>query len=171
MWFSCVWWCKLLRNIDVLGIDCLVVLMYCTLWWLSPERFLQYFFKFHWGYLKNHLTNTRLVCTHSAFFMLNPNMAKKVWFQKILKKSWKILACRLHSTSVWRGSMYCTLIILAPYMQILLFCYFFGQNDRGYLKNCWPKTRFVCTQIECIFHVQICQWKFTNLKFYFYLII
>ena len=32
----------------------------------------------HQGYLKNHCTNTRLVCTHlNALFMLNPNMVMK----------------------------------------------------------------------------------------------
>ena len=32
-------------------------------------------------YLKNHCTNTRLVCTQfNAFFMLNPNIAMKIQF-------------------------------------------------------------------------------------------
>ena len=32
------------------------------------------------GYLKNHWSNTRLVCTHlNAFFMLNPYMVRKIW--------------------------------------------------------------------------------------------
>ena len=41
------------------------------------------------GYLKNHWTKYRLVCTQiNAFFMLNPNIAMKIW---ISIKSWKNL--------------------------------------------------------------------------------
>ena len=41
-----------------------------------------------WGYLKNHWTNTRLVCTHfNAFFLLNPNMIIKFEFD--IFKFWK----------------------------------------------------------------------------------
>ena len=37
-------------------------------------------------YLKNHWTNTRLVCTHfNAFFMLNPNMVIKIKFKIIFE--------------------------------------------------------------------------------------
>ena len=51
------------------------------------------------GYLKNHCTNTRLVCTHlNAFFMLNP---KKAMNFENFWKSWTILTCHLHSTSTW----------------------------------------------------------------------
>ena len=52
-------------------------------------------------YLKNHCTNTRLVCIClNAFFMLNPNMAIKIF--NFLKK-FEIFTHHLHSTSVQRG--------------------------------------------------------------------
>ena len=41
-------------------------------------------------YLKNHCTNTRLVCTHSdAFFMLIQNTAMKIWISKFVGKKFE----------------------------------------------------------------------------------
>ena len=63
------------------------------------------------GYLKNHWTNTRLVCTHlNPFFMLNPNMTIKIWILKFFEKSLKISICRLHSTFAWRGLEFCNCV-------------------------------------------------------------
>ena len=47
----------------------------------------------------NHCTNTRLVCTHlNAFFMLNPNMAMKIWIstfsEKKCLKIWLVVSTR-----------------------------------------------------------------------------
>ena len=57
------------------------------------------------GYLKNHWTNTSLVCTHlNIIFMLNSNMAIKIWFSKNCGKSWKVLAICLLSTPAWGRS-------------------------------------------------------------------
>ena len=65
------------------------------------------------GYLKNYWTKYRLFCSQiNAFFMLNPNMAMKIWISKKNEKSLKILACRLHSTSAWRGLSFLTLLYL-----------------------------------------------------------
>ena len=75
--------------------------------WLLRRRW--QFYTFHTnlrGSLKNHCTNTRLVCTHlNVFFTLNSYMAMKFEFRKYLKKKEKkkISACRLHTTSAKKG--------------------------------------------------------------------
>ena len=44
-------------------------------------------------YLKNHWTNTRLVCTHfNAFFMSNSNMTMKIWISIFFEKVAKIFS-------------------------------------------------------------------------------
>ena len=51
------------------------------------------------GYFKNHWTKYRLVCTQmNAFFMLNPNMAMKIWISKIFEKVGKFwpVVCTRH---------------------------------------------------------------------------
>ena len=61
------------------------------------------FCKNPWGYLKNPWTDTRLVCPHlNAFFMLNPNMALKIWSLTFLNKKYVNLVCRLQPSSVWK---------------------------------------------------------------------
>ena len=50
------------------------------------------------SYFKNYSIIIRLICTHlNSIFMLNLNMAKKIWIKK-MRTIWKILACCLHST-------------------------------------------------------------------------
>ena len=57
------------------------------------------FLKTSWGYLKNHWTNTRLVCTHyNAIFMRDPNVGMKIWILTFLKN----LTCFLQLTSMLR---------------------------------------------------------------------
>ena len=50
------------------------------------------------GYLKNHWTNTRLVCTHlHAFFELNPNIVMEIqifWIFERVEKFWTVVCTR-----------------------------------------------------------------------------
>ena len=56
-------------------------------------------FSYFKGYLKNHCTNTRLVCTHlNAFCMLNSNMALKIRITNFFEKNEKFrpIVCTRH---------------------------------------------------------------------------
>ena len=84
------------------------VLKKVKIWLFSPKN--------STCYLKNHWTNTRLVCTQlSVFFMLNSNMVLKIWnlqiFWKNVGKFWDYLhsaPCSMDrvnscfSVSVWK---------------------------------------------------------------------
>ena len=58
-------------------------------WWLTVSIYKSSnSIRFNQNCLKNHWTNTRLVCTHlNAFFMLNPNMV--IIISRICKRFWK----------------------------------------------------------------------------------
>ena len=63
------------------------------------SRICEHFSKFNRLTLKNHCTNTRLVCTHlNAFFMLNPNMAIRNWISTFFYKSSKNLTLSVVDT-------------------------------------------------------------------------
>ena len=69
-----------------------------------------YFLKFIEGYLKNHWTNTRLVCTHLMHFLC----WVQIWYITNIsilrifeKKKMKCLNCRLLLTSTSRGLKVC----------------------------------------------------------------
>ena len=81
---------------------------YFPLWLLYRSWKFHTFSLISRDYLKNHCTNTRLVCTYlnAVFFMLNPTMAMKNLDFNFCWKSCKIFACHLHSTSTWRGLIF-----------------------------------------------------------------
>ena len=76
---------------------------------LQKYKFIR--FSQSWRYLKNHWTNTRLVCTHlNTFFILNPHLVTKFEFVEILKKKKrkkerkeKMLICHLLWTPAFSG--------------------------------------------------------------------
>ena len=80
------------------------------------------FFQNSGNYLKNHCTNTRLVCTRFNYlFMLNPNMAVTTWVFKIFeKKKLNTLVNYLRSTSVCSRKMIMVITVIhTSYRHIL----------------------------------------------------
>ena len=80
------WGCAMYRYLPGESLVCVMLHMMATDLYKNKLK-LKLFSPNSRGYLKNHCTNTRLVCTHqNAFFMLNLNMVMKIWISKIFEK-------------------------------------------------------------------------------------
>ena len=111
--------------------------------------------------LKNHWTNTRLVCTHlNAFFMLNPNMAMTIWILKFFDKfgqNWNIV-CTRHPRVVERVKRLLTRMTLPCFYMNALVTEIFQSSWIGETKEwrfrlktcgCFEKVQNIVLFIVC----------------------
>ena len=70
---------------------------------LEKVNLLKHFSQNSRGHVKNHFTNARLICTPlNSFFVLNTNMAMKIWMLKFFWRSLKIYALPVPDIGVER---------------------------------------------------------------------